>query len=59
MPPPSKFIVNLPVQHPHLLNPAAEAETLDSYSSFVGSTKSKLLARLTHPRGEIVDKTFC
>jgi hypothetical protein len=38
MPPPSKFVVvhNLPVQHPHLLNPTAEAKTLDSYSSFVG-----------------------
>jgi hypothetical protein len=38
MPPPSKFVVvhNLPIQHPHLLNPAAESETLDSYNSFVG-----------------------
>ncbi|OAF57248.1 hypothetical protein VC83_04625 [Pseudogymnoascus destructans] len=61
MPPPSKFVMvhNLPIQHPHLLNPAAEAETLNSYNSFVGLTKSKLLAHLTHPRGEIVNKTFC
>ncbi|OBT48972.1 hypothetical protein VE00_00510 [Pseudogymnoascus sp. WSF 3629] len=55
MPPPSKFVMvhNLPVQHPHLLNPTAKAETLKSYSSFISSKKSKLLAILTHPCGEI------